>query len=119
METVSRGGRAPTSAVPSGPSSSATSSSQVNVSKAAATKVPLSPEALSTVESTLFPLPRDLTFDSDLARFRAAWRRWAAPLTLLQTLVRRNRVNSSPLQEHIPSDTKILTPTEEKILRDQ
>lgn len=82
-------------------------------------KLPLSPETLSTVESTLFPLPRDDTVESERIRFRADWRRWVAPLTLLQTLMKNDRVKSAPAPVSLPSITTILTAMEEKRLKDQ
>ncbi|KAF8592146.1 hypothetical protein K439DRAFT_388574 [Ramaria rubella] len=79
-------------------------------------KTPLSPETLSTVESTLFPHPRDSTSESESARFRADWRRWVAPLTLLQTLVRRNRVSTASEDE--ATSVCVLNRIDEKRLRD-
>ena len=102
--------------------SAAVSSSRVtaaNLQKNPTLKAPLSAETLHTVESALFSAPRDGTTENDLARFRADWRRWVAPLSLLQTLVRRNRSSPSSLQVNLPQDTKILTLTEEKRLKNQ
>ncbi|GJJ12761.1 hypothetical protein Clacol_007006 [Clathrus columnatus] len=58
-------------------------------------KTPLSPETLSNVESTLFPFPRDFTQENEFARLNSDWKRWIAPLTLVQNLVRRNAPSDS------------------------
>ncbi|KIJ48081.1 hypothetical protein M422DRAFT_28567 [Sphaerobolus stellatus SS14] len=50
-------------------------------------KAPLSPQTLSTVESTLLSPPQ---LDSATLKFRTDWQRWVAPLSLLQDLLRRN-----------------------------
>lgn len=53
-------------------------------------QTPLSPETLSHVESTLFPYPRDFSQEGAFAQLQSDWKRWIAPLTLVQNLVRRN-----------------------------
>jgi hypothetical protein len=117
-EMMSREGRLSASSVPNNTASSSRVTTE-NIRKATRPKTPLSPETLSTVESALFPAPRDFTEESELARYRADWRRWVAPLTLLQTLVRRCHVNTSLREENLPPDIKLLTPAEEKRLKDQ
>ena len=85
-------------------------------------KSTLSPETLSAVESTLFPSPQDPTSEGECARVRDDWRTWVAPFTLIQTLLRRNRINVRHANWHQPArpvDTRGLTITQERRLKDQ
>lgn len=60
-------------------------------------QTPLSPETLSHVESTLFPFPRDFSSqEGAFAQLQSDWKRWIAPLTLVQNLVRRNAPPGPP-----------------------
>ncbi|KIJ50134.1 hypothetical protein M422DRAFT_245939 [Sphaerobolus stellatus SS14] len=70
-------------------------------------KTPLSPQTLSTVEYTLLPPP----VDPETSRFRLDWQRCVAPLTLLQTLVRRNTVSDRHWrQDAWPIEADLLSP---------
>ncbi|KIJ38057.1 hypothetical protein M422DRAFT_781512 [Sphaerobolus stellatus SS14] len=77
-------------------------------------KTPLSPQTLSTVESTLLP-PQ---VDPETSRFRADWQRWVAPLTLLQNLVRRNTAPDSHWrQDSRPVEADLLSPSDAQQLK--
>ncbi|KAF8523445.1 hypothetical protein BU17DRAFT_85729 [Hysterangium stoloniferum] len=86
-------------------------SSSPHISVTATTKRPLSPEIVSTVESTLFTAQHNQTAENELARYRADWKRWIAPLTHLHSLVRRS--TDAEKQSQLEQGGGLLSPAEE------
>ncbi|KAF8523446.1 hypothetical protein BU17DRAFT_85730 [Hysterangium stoloniferum] len=89
-----------------------------HISAPATPNTPLSPEILSTVESVLFPIQLDHMSENESVQFRADWQRWIAPLTLLQTLVRKStKEDPNWKQSNHPQDGASLSATEEVQLK--
>ncbi|KAF8523353.1 hypothetical protein BU17DRAFT_86098 [Hysterangium stoloniferum] len=75
-------------------------------------------DTLPTVGSALFTPLLDQTSESESARFRADWKRWIAPLTQLQTLVKKSS-NTDWSWRHPPCllDSRLLSAVEEAKLK--
>ncbi|KAF8517291.1 hypothetical protein BU17DRAFT_92021 [Hysterangium stoloniferum] len=86
-------------------------------SVASTSKTQLSTDTIFTVGSTVFTAQLDHTPESELARFQADWKRWIAPLTQLQTLVRKNSAERKSEPSSHPQYGGLLSPQEETNLK--